>query len=142
MTIAPEASEDLRAIADRPRADSDYVFYELTRSICPNCRRVIDAQILLRDNKVYMRKRCPRLRAVRGARLRRRQGLHRSFGKFNKPGTIPAGVRHRDRARLPARLRPVPRPSAACLPGHHRGQQRLQHGLPALLCRRGARAST
>jgi uncharacterized radical SAM superfamily Fe-S cluster-containing enzyme len=41
------------------KKDADYVFYELTRSICPECRRVIDAQILLRDNKVYMRKRCP-----------------------------------------------------------------------------------
>jgi uncharacterized radical SAM superfamily Fe-S cluster-containing enzyme len=47
-------------IADRQRADSDYVFHELTRSICPACRLVIDAKILLRDNKVYMSKRCPR----------------------------------------------------------------------------------
>ena len=39
--------------------DADYVFYELTRSICPECRRVIDAHILIRDNKVFMRKRCP-----------------------------------------------------------------------------------
>ena len=41
------------------KKDADYVFYELTRSICPQCRKVIDAKILLRDNKVYMRKRCP-----------------------------------------------------------------------------------
>ena len=41
------------------KRDADYVFYELTRSICPECRRVIDAKMLLRDNKVYMRKRCP-----------------------------------------------------------------------------------
>ena len=55
--------------ADRPspspaqvvpqKHDVDYIFYELTRSMCPICRRMIDAQILLRDNKVYMRKRCP-----------------------------------------------------------------------------------
>jgi uncharacterized radical SAM superfamily Fe-S cluster-containing enzyme len=42
-----------------PKQDADYIFYELTRSICPECRRVIDAKILLRDDKVYMRKRCP-----------------------------------------------------------------------------------
>jgi len=42
------------------KQDADYVFYELTRSICPECRRVIDAKVLLRNNKVYMRKRCPR----------------------------------------------------------------------------------
>ena len=41
------------------KKDADYVFYELTRSICPKCRRVIDAKIVLRDNKVFMRKRCP-----------------------------------------------------------------------------------
>ena len=39
--------------------DADYVFYVFTRSICPNCRKVIDAKVLLRHNKVYMRKRCP-----------------------------------------------------------------------------------
>lgn len=39
------------------KKDADYVFYELTRSICPReaCRRVIEAHILLRDNKVFMR---------------------------------------------------------------------------------------
>ena len=34
------------------KQDTDYVFYELTRSICPLCRQVIDAQILLRDVKL------------------------------------------------------------------------------------------
>src|SRR5271168_1080466 len=51
-TSTPTASSELKK-------DADYVFYELTRSICPECRRVIDAQILIRDNKVFMRKRCP-----------------------------------------------------------------------------------
>ena len=41
------------------KQDADYVFYELTRSICPTCRIPIDAQIVLRDGKVFMRKRCP-----------------------------------------------------------------------------------
>jgi len=41
------------------KQDADYVFYEFTRSICPECRRMLDAKILLRDNKVYLRKRCP-----------------------------------------------------------------------------------
>lgn len=39
--------------------DAESVFNEVTRSICPQCRKTIDAHILLRDNKVYMRKRCP-----------------------------------------------------------------------------------
>ena len=47
------------AMSSDPKQDANYVFYELTRSICPECRRVIDAHVLIRDNKVYMRKRCP-----------------------------------------------------------------------------------
>ena len=35
------------------KKDANYVFYELTRSICPKCKRVIDAKILLRDNKAW-----------------------------------------------------------------------------------------
>src|SRR5580704_11467827 len=57
----PKYEMSVPASASRPdlKKDADYVFYELTRSMCPKCRRIIDAQILLRDNKVYMRKRCP-----------------------------------------------------------------------------------
>ena len=34
-----------------PKKDSESVFYELTRSICPICRRVIDARVYLRDKQ-------------------------------------------------------------------------------------------
>jgi uncharacterized radical SAM superfamily Fe-S cluster-containing enzyme len=70
------------------KQDADYVFYELTRSICPECRRPIDAQILLRDGKVFMRKRCPahgRFEALVYADSQ----AYTSQSKFNKPGTIP-----------------------------------------------------
>ena len=43
----------------RVKQDADYIFHESTRSICPECKTVIDAQILIQDNKVLMRKRCP-----------------------------------------------------------------------------------
>src|SRR5581483_387705 len=68
--------------------DADYVFYELTRSICPECRRVIDAQILLRDNKVYMRKRCPE-HGMFEALVYGDAQAYTANSKFNKPGTIP-----------------------------------------------------
>src|SRR6516165_12516552 len=75
-------------MADRQRANSDYVFHELTRSICPTCRLVIDAKILLRDNKVYMSKRCPQcgpfMSLVYGD-----AEAYVSFARYNKPGTIP-----------------------------------------------------
>src|SRR5947209_19527306 len=72
----------------RQKKDVDYVFFELTRSICPQCRRVIDAHILLRDNKVYMRKRCPEHGPFEGLVYGDAQA-YISAGKFNKPGTIP-----------------------------------------------------
>lgn len=71
-----------------PKRDADYVFYELTRSICPECRRVIDAKILLRDNKVYMRKRCPDHGNFEALVYGDAQAYTNS-AKFNKPGTIP-----------------------------------------------------
>lgn len=70
------------------KKDADYIFYELTRSICPECRRVIDAQIILRDNKVYMRKRCPTCGPCE-ALVYADAEAYASFGKYNKPGTIP-----------------------------------------------------
>lgn len=70
------------------KQEADYVFYELTRSICPECRRVIDAQILLRDNKVYMRKRCPEHGLFEALVYGDAQAYTDSV-KFNKPGTIP-----------------------------------------------------
>jgi uncharacterized radical SAM superfamily Fe-S cluster-containing enzyme len=70
------------------KADADYVFYELTRSICPECRRVIDAQVILRANKVYMRKRCPTCGPFE-ALVYGDAEAYVANGKYNKPGTIP-----------------------------------------------------
>src|SRR5258708_7559268 len=70
------------------KKDADYVFYELTRSICPNCKKVIDAKILLRDNRVFMAKRCPDCGPFE-ALVYGDAEAYTSFSKFNKPGTIP-----------------------------------------------------
>jgi len=70
------------------KKDADYVFYELTRSICPDCRRVIDAHILIRDNKVFMRKRCPD-HGLFEALVYGDARQYTNSSKFNKPGTIP-----------------------------------------------------
>ncbi len=79
------------AVVEQPkgRHDVDYVFYELTRSICPDCRKVIDAKILLRDNKVYMRKRCSEHGEFESLVYGDAEAYTNSL-KFNKPGTIPA----------------------------------------------------
>ena len=70
------------------KTDADYVFLELTRSICPECRRVIDAQVILRENKVYMRKRCPTCGPFE-ALVYSDAEAYVANGKYNKPGTIP-----------------------------------------------------
>jgi uncharacterized radical SAM superfamily Fe-S cluster-containing enzyme len=72
----------------RQKHDVDYVFYELTRSICPACRRVIDAHIILRNNKVYMRKRCPEHGPFE-ALVYGDAGAYTASSRFNKPGTVP-----------------------------------------------------
>ena len=87
--LAPEEGPSGR------RANSDYVFHELTRSICPSCKTVVDAKILLRDNKVYMSKRCPRCGPFMALVYEDAQA-YVSFARFNKPGTIPLayGTQH------------------------------------------------
>ena len=86
--------------AARLKQDADYVFFELTRSICPDCRRVIDAHIVLRDGKVYMRKRCPDHGRFEALVYGDAEGYTR-LAKFNKPGTIPLEFSHEVRNGCP-----------------------------------------
>ncbi|NQT74311.1 MAG: radical SAM protein [Chloroflexi bacterium] len=66
----------------------DHIFCELTRSICPECRRVIDAQVLLRDGAVYLRKRCPE-HGWHEALVSSDAEWYMESLKYNKPGAIP-----------------------------------------------------
>jgi len=70
------------------KADADFVFYELTRSICPICRRVIDAQVILRDEQVFMRKRCPEHGPFEALVYGDAEAYVKQT-RYNKPGTIP-----------------------------------------------------
>jgi len=88
MSTQEADTKPTKSHAVSKKRDANYVFYELTRSICPRCRRVIDAQVILRDNKVYMRKRCPECGAFESLIYGDAQA-YLSFGKYNKPGTIP-----------------------------------------------------
>ncbi len=72
------------------RQDADTVFHELTRSVCPECLRSIDAQILLRQNQVYMRKRCPEHGWFEGL-VSSDAEAYVASARFNKPGSIPLG---------------------------------------------------
>ena len=70
------------------KQDRPEIFWELTRSICPECRKVIDAKILLRGGRVIMRKRCPDHGSFE-ALVFSDADLYTRIQRFNKPGTIP-----------------------------------------------------
>jgi len=70
------------------RRDADYIFYELTRSICPTCKQTIDAQILLKDGRVIMKKRCPDHGWFEALVSSDAEHYVNSL-KYNKPGSMP-----------------------------------------------------
>lgn len=80
----------MTTITTRPaiKRDADYIFHELTRSICPECKAVIDAQIIIRSGKVYMRKRCPVHGWFEGI-ISSDAEMYVGSVRFNKPGTLP-----------------------------------------------------
>lgn len=75
-------------MAGQIRQDRDEVFVEFTRSVCPVCKKVVDAQVNLRDNKVYLRKRCVEHGPFEALVYGDAQAYLNS-ARFNKPGTIP-----------------------------------------------------
>ena len=72
------------------KRDADYIFYELTRSICPKCLATIDAQILLQDGRVVMRKRC-RDHGWFESLISSDAEMYLNSLRYNKPGTLPLG---------------------------------------------------
>ena len=70
------------------RRDRDEVFVEYTKSICPVCKVVVDAQVNVRDDKVYLRKRCGEHGWFEALVYGDAQAYLAS-ARFNKPGTIP-----------------------------------------------------
>lgn len=75
-------------MAGRPRTDRDEVFLEYTKSICPLCKRVIDAEVNARDGKVYVRKRCTEHGPFE-ALVYSDADQYLSQVRYNKPGSIP-----------------------------------------------------
>jgi uncharacterized radical SAM superfamily Fe-S cluster-containing enzyme len=64
------------------------VFVEFTKSICPLCKTPIDAQVNIRNDKVYLRKRCGEHGEFE-ALVYGDAEEYLSSARFNKPGTIP-----------------------------------------------------
>ncbi len=66
----------------------DEVFVEYTKSICPVCKVVVDAQVNILEDKVYLRKRC-REHGEFEALVYSDAQMYMDSARFNKPGTIP-----------------------------------------------------
>jgi uncharacterized radical SAM superfamily Fe-S cluster-containing enzyme len=64
------------------------ILWETTRTLCPECRQVLDGQVLIRDNKVYLRRRCPQ-HGIIEALIFGDANLYVDIARFNKPGTLP-----------------------------------------------------
>ena len=71
-----------------PRVSRDEVFLELTRSICPVCKTVIDAELNIVGGRVVMRKRCAEHGVFEGL-ISSNADLYMSQLRYNKPGTLP-----------------------------------------------------
>jgi uncharacterized radical SAM superfamily Fe-S cluster-containing enzyme len=62
--------------------------FEITKSICPDCRQVVDAQVLIKKDKVYMRKKCMQHGQFESLISSDASRYAESY-KFNTPGLIP-----------------------------------------------------
>src|ERR671918_706224 len=83
MTVEQRSGQ----VAARKR-DRDEVFVEYTKSVCPMCKAVVDAQVNIRDDRVYLRKRC-REHGEFEALVYGDAQMYLESMRFNKPGTIP-----------------------------------------------------
>ena len=74
--------------ASRQKIDREEIFLELTKSVCPMCKAVVDAEVSIRHNRVIMRKRC-REHGAFEALIYSDAELYMSQLRYNKPGTLP-----------------------------------------------------
>lgn len=68
--------------------EKDYIFLELTRSICPVCKKTIDAQVRVKDEKVYMFKRCL-AHGEFSSLVSSDINMYKHSLAFNRPGKVP-----------------------------------------------------
>jgi uncharacterized radical SAM superfamily Fe-S cluster-containing enzyme len=70
------------------REDFDSIMIELTRSLCPTCLTVVDAQVSVKNGRVYMRKRCEEHGWFESL-ISSDASMYMGAQRFNKPGTKP-----------------------------------------------------
>lgn len=65
-----------------------YLFMDVSRSLCPQCRRLVDAQVVARDGRVILRKRCPE-HGWTEVLLSSDLSWYRHALTYNRPGLLP-----------------------------------------------------
>lgn len=68
--------------------EREALYFDFTRSLCPVCLNLVDARILIRDNRVIMKKRCNEHGEFE-VLISSDAEYYRWALKFNKPGTMP-----------------------------------------------------
>lgn len=66
----------------------DYLFYKMTRSTCPECLEIVDAQVVFKDNKVYFLKFCTKHGQSKALVSEDAEYYKRAYD-FAMPGTKP-----------------------------------------------------
>ncbi len=74
--------------ATLPRVDRDEVFLEYTKSICPVCKVVVDAEVNARGGRIVLSKRC-RDHGKFEALISSDAEAYLAALRYNKPGTLP-----------------------------------------------------
>jgi uncharacterized radical SAM superfamily Fe-S cluster-containing enzyme len=72
----------------RVKQDRDAAFLSYTRSICPVCKKLIDAHLVLRADKIFMQKKCPQHGYVE-VEISSDADYYMKSLSYTKPGTIP-----------------------------------------------------
>ena len=83
------------------KRDRDAAFFGFTRSICPSCKKVLDAHIVLRAGQVFLQKKCP-AHGMFDVLISSNADYYLRSLTYTKPGTYPlagaAGNTRRPRA--------------------------------------------
>lgn len=69
--------------------EGNRILLEFTRSICPDCRQLVDARIFMKDNKVYMKKRCEKHGEFESLLSSDSESYVNAY-RFNRSGMMPA----------------------------------------------------
>ena len=127
------AAEHLTPASCPARKSRPYIFLGQTTSLCETCLTLVPAKIVQEGEAVYYLKRCAE-HGVQKTLISTEATLLEALPGFPEAGRCAAQVPHPHRPGLSLRLRALPRPRAAQLPGADRGQRALQPDLPDLLC--------